>query len=79
MAPSIITIPAGSTPAGYRLAGGTELVPESLSARFDGSGAAGAFLPCLAIYAPSGELLGRTFPSDSLAVGDAAEVTFAPF
>jgi hypothetical protein len=64
-------------PSEYELTAGEAFVPESVTASFDGSGAAGSFLPCLSIYAQSGELLSRTFP-DEVAAGDTAEVTFAP-
>lgn len=75
----LIGVPPGTAPIQYQLAPGEALTVESASATFDGSAAAGAFLPCIAFYAPSGELLSRTFPVDSIAAGASAEVTFAPF
>jgi hypothetical protein len=77
--PALIVQPGGTVPYSYQLAPGESLALESVSADFDGSGAAGAFLPSLALYAQSGELLSRTFPADSVAAGGSAEVTFAPF
>jgi hypothetical protein len=65
-------------PSEYELTAGEAFVPESVTAEFDGSGAAGAFLACLSVYAQSGELLQRTFPADALNVGDVSQVTFAP-
>jgi hypothetical protein len=63
----------------YTLADGEALAPQSVSARFDGTGAGAAFLPVLSLYAQSGELLSRTFPDDTIAAGATSEVTFAPF
>lgn len=79
MPASLITVNRGTAPAGYTLAPGETLDLESATAHFDGAAAAGAFLPAIAIYAPTGELLGRTFPRESVAVGGTADVTFAPF
>jgi hypothetical protein len=66
-----------SAPSQYTLSPREALIPESVTATFDGSGAAGAFLPTLSIYAQSGELLARC-PATSVAAGSSAEVTFAP-
>lgn len=71
----------GATAAPYErdLAPSERFALSSVSARFDGSGAAGSFKPCLSFYAQSGELLARTFPDQTMAPGDVSEVTFAPF
>jgi hypothetical protein len=66
-----------SAPSQYTLAPRQAIIPESVTATFDGSGAAGAFLPTLSIYAQSGELLARC-PATSVSAGNSAEVTFAP-
>jgi hypothetical protein len=66
-----------AAPSTYTLAAGEAFEPESVTATFDGSGAAGSFLPVLSIYAQSGELISRS-PAAQLAAGDSAEVTFAP-
>jgi hypothetical protein len=66
-------------PYSYTIPGALELFPSSITARYDGSGAATAFRPCVSIYAQSGELISRTFPSETVAAGDKAEVTFLPF
>lgn len=75
----LIAVPDGATPASYTLSPNEELHVEAASAVFDGTGAAGAFLPAIAIYAPSGQLISKTFPDTSIAAGSSAEVTFAPF
>ena len=77
--PALIIQPGGAVPYDYALAPGESFTIESATAEFDGSGAAGAFLPALALYAQSGELLSRTFTGTAVAAGDNAEVTFAPF
>lgn len=69
----------GDTPYEYQLSNGEDIAPETVSAVFDGTGAASAFRPAIAFYAQSGELLSRTFAEDSIAAGASAEVTFAPF
>lgn len=51
----------------------------SVSAQYDGAGASGTFLPCLSILSQDSKLIGRYFPSQSLAVGDSGEVTYGPF
>jgi hypothetical protein len=77
--PALIVQPGGAVPYGYELAPGEAVALSTVAAEFDGSGAAGAFLPALAIYAQSGELLARTFTGDAVAAGASAEVTFSPF
>jgi hypothetical protein len=66
-----------AAPSTYQLAAGEAFEPESVTATFDGSGAAGSFMPTLSVYAQSGELIARS-PAASLSAGDSAEVTFAP-
>jgi hypothetical protein len=50
----------------------------AVTATFDGSGAAGDFLPCVEIITDSGHSLG-TCVAGTVTAGDSAEVTFAPF
>jgi hypothetical protein len=65
-------------PFRYTLSGFQRFTPMAVTATFDGSAAAGPFLPSVAIYAQAGQLLGRMFPQ-VLQPGDVAEVTFSPF
>jgi hypothetical protein len=65
------------TPSQYTLAPREAFIPESVTATFNGAGAAGSFLPTLSIYAQSGELLARC-PATAVAAGSSAKVTFAP-
>jgi hypothetical protein len=74
-----IAVADGAVPNQYQLGHGEAIRLQTVEATFDGAGAAGDFLPCVAIYSQSGRLLSRTFPASSMAVGDQAAVTFAPF
>lgn len=69
----------GSLPADYRLPAGLELVLSSVVARFNGAGAAGAFLPTLEVLSQDGKLMARVRPDQEFAVGDTGVVTYAPF
>lgn len=69
----------GACPHRVPLAPAQNIRPYSITARWDGSGAGGAFLPCLAIYSQDGKLLSRTRPEQEFAAGDSGVVTYAPF
>lgn len=66
----------GGLPASYTVPPGLAFTIESVSVEVDGSGAAGAFYPCFAIYSQNGKLIGRYFPGDRLSAGDSAEITY---
>lgn len=63
----------------YQLSQGESLRPQSLAMRVDGSGAAAAFVVQVTMQDQSGRVLSRTRTDDTLAAGDVAEATFAPF
>jgi hypothetical protein len=63
----------------YTLTPGEAFTPSSISAVWDGSGLAAPALAACSIYSPEGLLIGRVFPDTQLAIGDTAEVTYAPF
>jgi hypothetical protein len=69
----------GSAPLSYTVPGSQEIVLKSLFASFDGSGAGGAFLPCVRIVAPGGGVVAEYIADSAVAAGSSAEVTFAPF
>lgn len=69
----------GALPYRYDVPGSVELVVQSVVARFDGAGAAGTFLPCLAVYTQDGHLIARVRPDQEFLVGDTGVVTYAPF
>jgi hypothetical protein len=51
----------------------------AVNANFDGTGAASAFLPCVEVVSDAGIVVARSVATDTVAAGDSAEVTFAPF
>lgn len=55
------------------------MVAQAISAYFDGAAAAGDFRPCLDVYNATGFLVARVVAAETVAGGDAAEVSFAPF
>jgi hypothetical protein len=70
---------AGAAPQSYTVPNATEIIPLCIRAVFNGTGAAGAFLPTVEIVSDGGVVIG-TFPTDTaVAAGGSAEVTFAPF
>lgn len=66
-------------PLEYTLSSAEAIGVQAVSATFDGSAAAGAFLACCSFLAPDGRLIARCPTDASVAAGDVAEVTFAPF
>lgn len=66
-APLTLTVPAS-----------LEIRPDTATAKFDGTGASGAFLACLTFYGTNGERLCRMFSPTILQPGDVAEVTYIP-
>jgi hypothetical protein len=69
----------GGLPATYTVPPGAELVLQSVFADFNGAGASGTFLACLSILSQDNVVMARVFPDTQLAVGDTAEVSYAPF
>ena len=81
MAQIIRSLPAVSpAPADFDVPNAVDWSVQIVSATYDGTGAAGAFLPAVQIVAPGGAVA-FTFadPSVSVAAGGSAEVTFGPF
>lgn len=69
----------GAVPASYTVPPSLDLVLQSVVVRWNGTGAAGAFLPVLAVYSQDGKLVGRFHPGTQLEAGDTGVVTYAPF
>jgi hypothetical protein len=65
-------------PFEYTVPSSLEVRPDTATATFDGTGAAGPFLACLTFYSPEGSRLCRMFNPTPVAKGDVAEVTFIP-
>ncbi len=68
-----------SAPASRQTQGTETFLVLAIDATFDGTGAAGSFIPAVQIISDAGEEVG-TFPLDTaVAAGGSATVTFAPF
>jgi len=65
-------------PATFRIPGNGQLRPKAVFASFDGTGAAGTFLPALKIISDAGEVVG-VYPTDTaVAAGASASVSWFP-
>ena len=68
----------GAAPQSYTVPNATEIVPRVVNATFDGSGAAGSFLPTLEIVSDGGVVVARCPTATAVAAGASAEVSFFP-
>jgi hypothetical protein len=59
--------------------GSQELILKAIKASYDGSGAAGSFIPAVQVISPAGEDAGTYTAVSELAAGDSADVSFGPF
>jgi hypothetical protein len=71
------TVDANGELVTYKVPGSVVATPYSVSASVDGTGASGAFLPCLSFYTIAGKLISRA-PAPEVASGDTAEVSWFP-
>lgn len=67
-----------AAPADYVIAAAAELLLKMAFATFDGSGAAGSFVPCLRIKSDAGTVTGEAVADSTVAVGASADVTWFP-
>ena len=75
---SILDSSVHAAPKGYTVKGAQEIIVRSVTASFDGTSAAGSFVPAVQIVDPSGFVTG-TYPLDSpLAVGALADISWFP-
>jgi hypothetical protein len=51
----------------------------AVNANFDGTAAGSSWVPVIEIISDAGQVVARCVPATTFAVGDSAEVTFAPF
>lgn len=65
-----------SAPADWVLPGSLELTPKVVFASFDGTSAAGSFLPCLELIDDSGRVVGSFPTTTQVAAGASADVTW---
>lgn len=70
---------AGDAPRTRETKSSEQLTMLDVVATFDGSAAAGAFVPAVIIESDAGHVVGAFPLQDTLQVGDSATVTFAPF
>jgi hypothetical protein len=77
MADTVISgLPTKAPPLDYLIPKSLEVLPKSVKATFDGTGAGASFLPTLQVIAESGQVVG-SFPVDTaLAAGASADVTW---
>ena len=68
----------GAAPQSYTVPNATEIVPRVVNATFDGSGAAGSFLPTLEIVSDGGVVIARCPTASAVGAGGSAEVSFFP-
>jgi hypothetical protein len=75
---SILDPAVHAAPKAYLIKGSQELVLKSVTASYDGSGAAGSFVPAVQVVDPSGFVTG-TFPlGATLAAGASADISWFP-
>jgi hypothetical protein len=67
-----------AAPSDYKVPGAQELQPFSVTASYDGSGAAGAYFPCLQVLDGAGNVLFSCVPTNSVAAGVSADVSWFP-
>lgn len=65
-------------PYEYKFTGTDQVELYTSTCVYDGTGASADFVPALAIYSPTGGLLGRVFPQGVVAQGKKGSVTFVP-
>lgn len=69
----------GAAPLAYQLAPGQTLEVLAVAAEFDGTNAAGNFVPAVGFYAADGRRLARCPAPTTVTAGDSSEVSFFPF
>lgn len=67
-----------AVPRDYTIPGAQELLPKSVTASMNGTGAAGSWLPCLQILDPSGNVMVSAVSDTTLAAGVSADVSWFP-
>ena len=75
----ILATQVSAAPLQYVIPGGQEIILRALFASFDGTGAAGAFLPCVRIVSDAGKVVGEYVTDSAVTAGNSADVSFAPF
>lgn len=74
-------LPLGSenAPADWTLPKGATVTPKSIFAHFNGTAAAGSFIPTLTIFSDSGDTVANIKQDETITAGSAVDATWAPF
>jgi hypothetical protein len=75
---SILDPSVSAAPKGYTVKGAQEIVVRTVTASFDGTAAAGSFVPVVQLIDPSGFVTGTYTLGQTLSVGATADVTWFP-
>jgi hypothetical protein len=75
---SILDTSVRAAPKGYVIHGAQEIVLKGVSASFDGTGAAGSYVPAVQVIDPSGFTVGTYVLGQTLAAGASADVAWFP-
>jgi hypothetical protein len=75
---SILDPSTHAAPKAYKIIGSQELILKSVTASFDGTGAAGSFIPAVQIIDPSGFTVGTYTLGSTLTAGASADVSWFP-
>lgn len=67
-----------AAPEGYQIPGAQEIIVKAVTATYDGTDAAGAFVPTLQVIAPNGTILASCPTSTALVAGASADVSWFP-
>lgn len=70
---------AAAAPKQYVVPGSADFILKCVDATFDGTSAAGSFIPCVEIYSDSGRIVARGKAETAVAAGSSAQVSFFPF
>lgn len=77
--PQYVPLGTVDAPASWTLPPSLQLQLEAAFAHYDGTSAAGAYLPCLKVISDSGHTVGMYRANDSVAAGASVEATWGPF
>ena len=75
---SIRASATAAAPRDYTIPGAQELLPKSISASMDGSGAAAQWFPCLQVLDPGGNVMFSAISPTVLSPGASADVSWFP-
>lgn len=74
----VLVVGQTDAPAQLMIPGNGQIEPKTIFASYDGTGAAGAFLPAIKVLSDAGEIVGIFPTSTSVAAGASADVTWFP-